>query len=177
MSAASRVAHRLRQFWNALPIPRQPVETEDLLAYLTPAQVALFRRMQPSEQAHAYRMLGSLKATGASDPDLLAAALLHDAGKMLRPLSLFDRVAVVLGKELFKNNARKWGEGKSSGLRGAFAVADQHPAWGAELAEKAGASARSVELIRRHQEAAPHHDPLLAALQAADDEIQETRKP
>ncbi len=166
----SRLAYRTRQFWNALPGPRKRVETGALLPHLTPAQIVLFRRMQPSEQAHAWQVLERLKAAGQTDPHLLAAALLHDVGKIMVPLSLLDRVVIVLGKRFFRRRARRWSEGTAGRLRRPFVVAAQHPAWGADLAGQAGASSRTVDLIRRHQDIPSADDSLLAALQAADEE-------
>lgn len=107
----SRFAYRTRQFWNALPGSRRWVETEVLLPYLSSSQVVLFRRMQPSEQTHAYQMFKRLNASGRTDPDLLSAALLHDVGKTLYPLSLIDRVVIVLGKRFFGRRAGRWSEG------------------------------------------------------------------
>jgi hypothetical protein len=171
----SRLTYRSRQFWSALLRPRQLVMSEALLPYLTPAQLGLFRRMQPSEQVHAYQLFKCLETTGQANPDLLAAALLHDVGKILYPLSIFDRVMIVLGKRLFRGATQRWAEGTPSGLRLPFVVADRHAEWGADLASQAGASSRTVELIRHHHDPhllnpGSHTEHLLAALQAADDE-------
>ena len=166
----SRLAYRTRQFWNALLGPHRRVETGVLLPHLNPSQIVLFRRMQPFEQHHARQMLERLKAAGQADPDLLAAALLHDVGKLLLPLSLPDRMVIVLGKRFFQQSARRWSQGRSDRFSRPFVVAAQHPAWGADLAAQAGASSRTVDLIRRHQEPPSLDDPLLSALQAADDE-------
>ena len=126
--------------------------------------------MQPSEQAHASEVLARLTAAGHADPDLLAAALLHDAGKVRSPLTLPDRVLVVLGKHLFPQTVKGWGTGEPNGLRRPFVTAANHPAWGAELASAAGAAPRTCDLILRHQDVPSADDPLLAALQEADDE-------
>lgn len=171
----SRLVYRTRQFWNALSGSRRQVETESLLLHLSPSQIVLFRRMQPSEQTHAYQMLERLKASGQTDPDLLAAALLHDVGKVMHPLSLLDRVVIVLGQRFFQRKARRWSEGTPSRLRRPFVAAAHHPDWGADLAEQAGASSRTVELIRRHQDPCSPNpvtqtERLLAELQAVDDE-------
>lgn len=170
-----RLAYRTRQFWNALLSPRRRVETRAISPPLASAQVTLFRRMQLSEQTHAYRVFQRLKAAGHTDADLLVAALLHDVGKTLHPLSIFERVAIVLGKRLFPRAVRGQGGGMPGWLRRPMQVAENHAAWGADLATQAGASPRTVELVRRHQDSPPpgadfHADPLLAALQAADDE-------
>jgi hypothetical protein len=164
----SRLAYRSRQFWNALTGTRSSVETEVLLPHLSPAQIVLFRRMQKSEQVHACRMLEHLIAGGHTDPDLLSAALLHDVGKILYPPTLFERVIVVLGKHIFGKSAARWQEGKPTGPRRPFVVAAQHPAWGADLSSQAGASPRTVQLIRRHHDPFSTDDPLLVALQEAD---------
>jgi hypothetical protein len=169
-----RLAYRARQFWNALPGSRKRVETSRLLLYLKPVQIVLFQRMKPSEQVHAFGMLERLQDSGHHDPDLLAAALLHDVGKILSPLSLLDRVVIVLGHRLFPRCSRRWGEGRLNRLHRPFIVAAHHPDWGADLAMRAEASTIAVELIRRHQQPLPDNpdtdrDRLLAALQTADE--------
>ena len=171
----SRLAYRSRQFWNALLSPRKRITSESLLHYLNLAQLILFRRMQPSEQFHAYQILKRLETDGQNNPDLLRAALLHDVGKILQPLSIFDRILIVLGKHFFRGAALRWAEGPARGLRRPFVVSAQHAEWGADLAFQAGGNSRTVELIRHHQDPRlpnPGSDTerLLAALQAADDE-------
>ncbi|MGZ6346807.1 MAG: HD domain-containing protein [Anaerolineales bacterium] len=166
----SRLTYRSRQFWNALPGTRKRVETEALLPHLTPTQIALFRRMQKFEQTHALQVINRLKAAGQTDPDLLSAALLHDVGKVMFPISIFDRVVIVLGKSIFPRLAERWSEGTLDRFRRPFVVSARHPRWGADLAEQACASARTVELIRHHHDILSRDDQLLAALQAADDE-------
>jgi len=95
--------------------------------------------------------------------------------KTLHPLSIFDRVIIVLGKRLFPRRVMRWAEGAPKGLCLPFVVAEHHAQWGAELAADAGATPLTVELIRRHQEppfpaSSSQTEQLLAALQAADDE-------
>jgi hypothetical protein len=174
----ARILYRSRQFWQALkPIPA----LEDLKiarAMLAPARWALFKRLPPGEQAHSLRVLRALLERGESDPDLLVAALLHDAGKLRAPLRLWERIFIVVGKALFPERAARWGLGPPRGWRRAFVVAAQHPAWGAQLAAQAGASPLAVALIHRHQERIPvaeepsasRETSLLLKLQALDDE-------
>ncbi|MEZ0397207.1 MAG: HD domain-containing protein [Anaerolineales bacterium] len=171
MSSFARLVYRSRQFWLALTAPRSGPASAQIAPYLSPAQQLLFRRLQPAEQAHAFLVLQRLRQGGQQDPDLMTAALLHDVGKVLSPLSLFDRVLIVLGRRFLPRLARRWEAGEPRGLRRPFVVAARHAEWGAALAAEAGASARAVDLIRRHQEALPAGDSLLAALQAADDEF------
>jgi hypothetical protein len=169
LTKLSSVRYRIDQFRRALRAAPDPVPAAALQPYLTPPQAALFLRMQPSEQAHAYRVLQRLAAVGQNDPHLLAAALLHDVGKILYPLNLLERALIVLGKKFLPRLVQRWGNGKPLGLFRPFVVAAQHPAWGADLAAAAGASTRTCNLIRRHQDVPSASDALLAALQAADD--------
>jgi hypothetical protein len=171
----ARINYRTRQFWKALQGKKRPVPDEALRGFLSPAQEQLFRRMHVSEQAHAYDVLQHLQAANCTEPDLFTAALLHDVGKVLSPLSLLDRVVIVMGKRLFPGRSKRWGKGQARGWRRPFVVAAHHAAWGADLAKQAGCSAITVELIRRHDaplkpEAASPLERLQAALQAADEE-------
>ena len=171
----SRLTYRSRQFWNALLSPGKAVPSEALLPHLNPAQLILFRRMQPAEQVHAYQIFKRLVTAGQATPDLLTAALLHDVGKIMVPLSIFDRIVIVLGSHHFRRTTQRWAEGTPHGWRLPFVVAEHHAEWGADLACQAGAPPMTVELIRRHHdlpvlnpESPTEH--LLAALQVADDE-------
>ena len=171
----SRLTYRARQFWNALLSPSKRVPSEALLPHLSSTQLILFRRMQPAEQVHAYQIFRHLETNGRATPDLLTAALLHDVGKIMVPISIFDRIVIVLGNHLFRKAARRWAEGTPRGLRQPFVVAAHHAEWGADLACQAGATPLTVELIRRHHDSPrrnpeSHTEHLLAALQAADDE-------
>ncbi len=91
-------------------------------------------------------------AAGHTDPDLLAAALLHDVGKIRTHFFLPEKVLVVLVKAGAPRLYRRWGSGPAGGWRRPFAVSVQHPAWGAEMVAAAGGSPLTVELIRRHAE-------------------------
>ncbi len=127
---------------------------------LNPRQLALFTRMQPSEQAHSLQVYRKLKQAGETHPGLLAAALLHDAGKSLYPLSIWQRVLIVLVRAFLPEQVKRWGsvpvvDQKTPAWQLPLIVSEQHPAWGADLAAAAGASPLTVALIRRHQENPP----------------------
>ena len=177
----ARFFYRTYQFWQALSVKPGEAELEQAVSLLSPAQQALFSRLQPSEKAHSLRMFRCLVECGESHPDLLAAALLHDIGKTRFPLRLWQRIWVVLAHRFWPDRINKWSASSlppdqaRPGWRTALLVANCHPHWGAELAEQSGSSALVVDLIRRHQDrlAGPPQnlaDHLLQKLQFVDNE-------
>jgi hypothetical protein len=164
-----RAAYRTQQFWKALHASPTCEQLEQIEAVLSPKLLSLFCAMQPDEQAHSYSVFNSLVEKGDHHPDLLVAALLHDAGKSLHRLRLWERVLVVIGQTLFPKQSKIWGVpgGRSweRSWRRAFVIAEQHPLWGAQMAEQAGASPLVVRLIRWHQA-----DPYLSSTELAEAE-------
>jgi putative nucleotidyltransferase with HDIG domain len=137
----------------------------DIRRVLPPPLEALFLRQTAGEQAHALRVMRTAAASGIQTGRLalLQAALLHDVGKTRAPLSLPERVAVVLA-------GRYWpGLMERSNWR-PFVTARSHPEWGAEMCAEAGAPPLTVKLVRLHQLPAAPDDKLLAVLQMADDD-------
>ena len=177
---ASRLLYRSRQFWQAISTRSSQQDMELVESILSDSQVALFQRMQASEQAHSLVVLKELQNRGEENPDLLAAALLHDVGKTRAPLRIWERVLIVIVGAICKDCLHRWGAGENVqpddglGWRRAFIVAEQHPAWGADLAAEHEVSPLAVSLIARHQDsiaadANSIEDNLLKKLQAADD--------
>jgi hypothetical protein len=171
-----RPCYRARQLWLALVARPTPAELANAQAVLLPAQMVLFNGMQPSEQAHALHMLKALRAQGETNHDLLAAALLHDAGKQRCPLHAWERALIVLVQAASPALARRWGQtvtNECTGWQKPFIVAARHAEWGAEMALQAGASPTAVALIRYHAQPAPAgsesvEESLLRKLQAVD---------
>jgi len=176
----SRIWYRVGQFLGALHVRLEPDELEDIRQVLTSRQLALFEKLAPSEQVHAYRVFQkvrekSLPPKKGAHPDLFVAALLHDIGKTRSPLRLWERVTIVLGKWLFPKKIRAWGEGSPRGWTRPFVVAAQHPSWGAEMAGEFGISPLAQSLILYHQEPLiteprTQEEMLLHILQTVDDE-------
>jgi putative nucleotidyltransferase with HDIG domain len=168
----TRAGYRASQFVHALFANPAADDAGMAAAHLPPAVRPLFDSMRRAEQAHSLAVLRALKRQGYTDPDLMAAALLHDIGKTRAPLRLFDRVLVVLSHSLMSSAARTWSAGAPSGWRRPWVVAAQHAGWGGEMVAHAGGSARLEAIIRRHHETplsrTTELDDLLAALQAAD---------
>ncbi len=169
---ANRILYRTRQFWRLAMAPGKPLPSEQMAPYLSPAQLALFLSMSPGEQHHALAVLQHLLAGGHHHPALLTAALLHDVGKILCPLSVWERTIVVVGQWLGGKRWAEWAEEKSGCWRRPFLVAARHAEWGAQLATASGASSLTIRLIRYHHtppaQAPARLASLLTALQEAD---------
>jgi putative nucleotidyltransferase with HDIG domain len=164
--------YRVRQFVQAAGALVRREDTDAVHRYLPATAVDLFEAMPRYDRQHALNVLRSLQEGGHCDPDLLAAALLHDAGKTAHPvgaLRLWHRVTMVLVRAFWPALLEQLGGEQARGWRQAFFVQQHHAAIGAELARQAGCSLRTVELIRHHEDPSRSAEyPELTALQAAD---------
>lgn len=162
-STPSWWASKARQFRAHLRAHVDPEERAGLDGWLTPAQLELFDRMHVADRRHGLDVLATLRADGASDPDLLVAGLLHDAGK--GETGVWPRVAYSLGQA---HGAWVWRVvGAVPGFGAPMARLRDHAELSAVLAARAGCSPATVDLIR-HQDAPI--DPVLGrSLQLADD--------
>ena len=171
-----RLLYRTHQFWHYLGWASAPPDLEKAYSVLNPKQMVLFDQMHTTEKLHCLNVLDKLMRAGETQPDLLVAALLHDVGKVKSPPRLWERVLIVLGKAFLPHQVKAWEAGPPTGRsrwKKTFAIAAQHPMWGAEIATEAGTSPLTTALIRRHQEALPGQprtaeEQLLRKLQQAD---------
>jgi len=121
-----------------------PEERAALEPWITPAQLALFDSMHVSDRRHGLDVVASLRAEGVTEPDLLVAGLLHDAGK--GDTGVWPRVAYTLGGRYGRWIWRVAGVDPRS--RAAMTRLRTHAETSAVLAAHAGCSDRTVELIR-----------------------------
>jgi hypothetical protein len=147
----------------------RPVDIEYVKAKLpSEGLLELFARMPRMEQNHGIAVCKTLEQRGVHSPDLITTALLHDVGKIEHFPQIWERVLTVLIEYCFPQMASEMAQGPPKGLRRGFVVHRCHAGWGADLAKCAGASARTVSLIKAHH-STPGDDDELAALQAVDD--------
>ena len=130
---------------------------------LTPPQLELFKQMQKGDQRHGLDVMAALRETGHRDPDLLMAALLHDAAKG-PAVRLWHRIAWSLA-----DRYGAWVFRVARLLPGAERGFDEirhHAERSAVLALAAGCSPLTADLIRHQAE--PRDEALGVALLVAD---------
>jgi hypothetical protein len=150
------IKYRFDQFFHTLAA--QPSE-QDLAAVnttLTTPLADLFHQMNITDQSHSLRVFTHLSQQGETEPDLLAAALLHDVGKCRAPLRPWDRAVVVLARVFIPDLISSWGTGEPRGWNKPFVVYLHHAEWGAQMVDERGGSELTVYLIRHHQDKLTH---------------------
>ncbi|EYB68749.1 metal dependent phosphohydrolase [Deinococcus phoenicis] len=127
-------------------------------AQLTPAEARVYLGMDPRDREHACRVTRHLlREHPHVAPEVVAAALLHDCGKSLRPYRVTERVLVGLVPNRLSRLLPL----------GPLSVRAYHPELGAELLARAGARLRVARLVARHHHAGG--DPDAALLHHYDD--------
>jgi len=183
--ATSTLCYRAKQFLRALAARVSDEELEQAACILTPASLALFHSMAIQDQRHGFDTYTALQQAGHTNPNLLAAALLHDVGKAAARLPAWQRAVIVLldrfaprlltclsqgGPQGHALGQRP--RGLPKGWRRPFVVHARHPEVGARWVQEAGGSPLTVALIRRHQDRISNcqteEGQLLAVLQTAD---------
>jgi hypothetical protein len=169
---AKTVRYRVRQFFRALTARVSKEEVEQAIGILTAEAQVLFRRQAAQDQRHALAVHRALSQAGHTNPHLLAAALLHDAGKAEVRLPAYQRAVIVLLDRFAPRLLDRLSRGEPRFWNQPFVAHARHPEAGARRAQEAGCSPLTATLIRRHQDrpagGQTEEDRLLAALQAAD---------
>ena len=119
-------------------------ERDAVAAWLSPAQLALFDGMHVADRRHGLDVVAALRLAGERDDEVLIAGLLHDAGK--GDTGMLPRILYALGQAriTWPGYALGW----LPGMRAALVRLRDHAETSARLAEAAGCSSRTVELIR-----------------------------
>ena len=131
------------------------------VAVLSEAELALWRRMSGADRRHAVGVAKRVEAAMGAEATapVLAAALLHDVGKVESGLGVFGRVAATLATERLRTPR--------------MAAYRRHAELGAGLLELAGSDPVTVAWAREHHLPAERWTvpaEVGAALKAADDD-------
>src|SRR6187401_2110610 len=96
-SSVSYLAGKARQFRAHVTARVGVDERARLIEWLSPPQLALFDSMHVADRRHGLDVVATLRADGVTDPDVLVAGLLHDAGK--GNTGVLPRVVFSLGQQ------------------------------------------------------------------------------
>ena len=162
----SRISYRARQFRRTLAPGITASDHQEARSALGEDLYTLFAAMQPADQRHCLDVYGRLRAEDEDDPDVLAAALVHDAGKggeAARRIRTWHRVAYVILDLLPPAALDRIASGE-----GGLAHLHLHGEATLRLVRDAGASERIAGLLEVMEEGR-RDDPKAARLLAADD--------
>jgi hypothetical protein len=168
-----RSIYRVRQFFGGLFARVTEADLREADRSLPPKAQRWFRSLPRDLQWHGLQVMRDLKQSGFDRSDMLAAALLHDAGKAVGPSGPIGRAFIVLARKFSpqwfaRYQSIDWQS--TRGLDRLWAVAWQHPQIAAKRAEECGCDPITIDLIRRHQDRSNvNNDPLLVAFQKVDD--------
>ena len=135
---------KMRQTKRHLLARVSPWERDAVAAWLRPEELALYDGMHVADRRHGLDVTAALREAGETDREVLIAGLLHDAGK--GDTGMLPRIlhALLQARITWPSYALGW----LPGMRGALTRLRDHAETSATLAEVAGCSARTVELIR-----------------------------
>lgn len=167
--------HLVRRFLGSLrPGGPKRADEEWVAGVLSDAELGLWRRMSNPDRRHAAGVARQVQAAlgdQATGP-VLAAALLHDAGKVTAGLGTYGRVvATVAGAAAGRSTAEHWT--RSRGFTRRVGLYLRHPELGADLLTMAGSDPLTVTWAREHHLPPDRWTlprPIADALKAADDD-------
>jgi hypothetical protein len=143
-STTSWWANKVRQFRSHVRARVAVSERDGLATWLTPSQIALFDAMHVADRRHGLDVVATLREDDVTEPDVLVAGLLHDAGK--GQTGVGPRVAYSLGQRYGRFFWRAGG--LVPGWAAALHRLETHAETSAQMAAGAGCSPRTVALIR-----------------------------
>ena len=138
--------HLVRRFLGSLsPLPVADEDESWASGRLGPGERQLWQRMSRADRKHSVGVARRVAAQVGEQRPVLAAALLHDVGKVEADLGTFGRVAATL---LGRRHAARW-DGRP-GVRGRMSGYLRHDAIGAALLQDAGADPLTAAWAREH---------------------------
>lgn len=146
--------YRLQQFYHTIFPHLNDTDIKWALNHLSPEAAKLFLQQSKPEQRHAIDVAKSITETSHLLPsndfqNITAAALLHDCGKSIISIHLWQRVYIVLMHKAPKFLKSHFEKGPSI-ISFPLKIEARHALWGAYLAKKAGLNSIVCLLIREH---------------------------
>jgi hypothetical protein len=180
MTRVRRASHLARRFFGSLRTggPR-PADNAWVASVLQPDELALWSQLSNPDRRHSVavaRRVQRVLANGAADTEQrwLAAALLHDVGKVDAGLGTFARVGATLaGAARGRDQAKSWST--RTGITRKVGLYLRHPELGEARIRDAGGRDEAARWARAHHEPASWDSlafpaDVVTALHDADDD-------
>jgi hypothetical protein len=164
------LGHLIRRFFGSLA-PKRLSEDEAVwvASHLTPEEADLWARMGKADRRHAVvvarRVEDALAGTEEATRPVMAAALLHDVGKVESGLGLYGRVMATLSAKVAgRDMAEAWSQ--TRGMTRKIGLYLRHEELGADLLRLAGSDPETIDLVATWSTPTT---PVATTLKAADD--------
>jgi hypothetical protein len=148
----SGAGHLVRRFFGSLrPGGPPPGDVAWVESVLSPGELELWRRMSGPDRRHSCAVARDVEGRLGDDATrpVLAAALLHDVGKLDARLRTFGRVVATLTiKVAGRDEVIRWR--RARGIHRKIALYALHPDLGAERLTLAGSEALTIAWTREH---------------------------
>ena len=146
--------YRVLQFAHAIFPHVNPLEVKWALKHLSPEAAILFLQQSLPDQRHAIDVTQSIikerhPVLIDDFKNLIIAALLHDCGKSMIFIHIWERVFIVL-IQIIPQSLRSRLERGLSRFSFPLKVDTRHALWGSYLAKQAGLNPEVCQLIRDH---------------------------
>lgn len=173
----ARPTHLVKRFFGSV-IPRGPSkdDTAWVATQLEPPELELWNRLPRADRRHSAlvaRRVEVLLGDEASRP-VVAAALLHDVGKLDANLGVYGRVIATISGSVVHHDPdtiNDWT--RTRGFTRRVGLYLQHPRLGGDMLELAGSDPLTVAWTREHHLPADEWtvpEPIATALKDADDD-------
>jgi len=144
--------HLAKRFWFSLK-PKKLSE-ENLFwvrSHLSENEFVYWEKLSLADQRHSFLVTKQAESEiGEQGKEFIAAALLHDIGKLESGFGTFGRVFATLCCFLFPlRKMEKWTE-RTKGLRRRLVDYAKHPALGAELLRGIGSQQQTITWVLEH---------------------------
>ena len=168
-----RLVYRIQQFFGGVLARVSAEDRREADAVLNPPAREWFHSLPRDLQWHGVQVMHDLKRAGVDRANVLAAALLHDAGKAAGPNGPWVRTFVVLARHVapvWSARRRDIDYRAARGIDRVLAIAYQHPQIAAEKAAACGCDPVTIDLIQHHQDyQRGQEDALLRLFQQVDE--------
>jgi hypothetical protein len=167
--------HLSKRFFGSLvPGGPPPTDVAWVEGVLSAPELQLWRRMYGPDRRHSVQVGRDVERRLGHEatPPVLAAALLHDVGKLDSRLRTYGRVVATLTiKVVGRTEVLRWQRGR--GLHRRIALYARHPELGAQMLTLAGSDPLTVAWTREHHLPAEEWTvapPIAAVLDACDND-------